>query len=261
MYLGTNGKYKFFAEEVSRCPQAKLDRIGAACQRVEQEVWNAVENFSHYLTKQSALVYAKLDQEIVGFALFDLSIKNYTLVVAANECMVLKAHQGFGLPNLFMAILTSHIRKDNRYRNKKRPYSSITFLSSTVSFKLMAAFKRYGYLAQSSSFNADTEICQIAKDYIQKESWTPISSSNLFFIKSAFPNAAKLTASIIRPNFVPANFVSERGDAFLFVCRINNFSLLRVISWFTLWRYGFNFSKRLIPISRITRDQTIYIRD
>jgi hypothetical protein len=260
MYLGTNGKYKFFAEEVDRCPPAKLKRISEACEKVEQDVWNACENFSKYLTKQSALVYAKEGELIIGFALFDLSVKNGALVVAANECMVMKAHQGFGLPNLFASILASHVRQDQSLRGNRRPYKYITFISATVNFKLMEAFKRYSYFIYRSSFRPDQEIVEIANEYMKKENFERIVSTNPFFVKGAFPNASKHKASIDRPNYVPVEFESQRGDAFLFVSRVSSFKLLSLMSWVVRQRYGFRFSKRILPISRITRESVIYTR-
>ena len=144
MYLGRNRKYKFYALEIRHCPEEELTPIAAACQKVELDVWNACENFTTYLKKQSALIYAKCDNdEVVGFALFDVSIEENRLIVLANECMVLKKHQGKGLPTIFTAILTAHIRRDNKKRGANRGYKAVTFISSTVNFKLMKAFKNY----------------------------------------------------------------------------------------------------------------------
>lgn len=260
MYLGANSHFHFYALEVHRCPEAKLQRIAKACEQVEMDVWNACENFSTYLKKQSALLYAKQNNKIVGFALFDVTLVEKRLIVAANECMVLKKYQGFGLPTIFSAILASHIQKDNQMRGIERPYQAVTFLSTTVNFKLMAAFHRYDWLTTASSFKPDTEIEQVTKEYLNKESLSPLDSTNLFFLKEAFPNAAKTKAIIKAPAFVPYGFTPERGDAFLYVCRIEKFLLLDLISKWSRLRYGFKFSKRLIPITRLAREGVMYSR-
>lgn len=253
MYLGTNGDYQFFSLELERHSDQKLKPIVAACERVEKEVWQACEDFSSYVRRQSALIYAKSGKEVVAFALFDISSKGQTLVFAANECMVLKKHQGNGLPTLFMAILISHIRKYNRQIKNKRPYRSVTFVSSTVNFKLMESFKRYGWLAQKDSFRPDQQVLEVANDYIKKENWVSLHE-NIFFIKSAFPNAVKMKSTIHTPLYVPKSFVTTRGDAFLYVCRITNFTFLGLMSMLVRLRYGFRFSKNSVNISRLIRD-------
>lgn len=260
MYLGANSRYHFYAVEIHRCPEPKLQRIAKACEKVELDVWNACEDFYEYLKKQSALLYAKCDDEVVGFALFDVSVVNERLIVAANECMVLRKHQGFGLPTIFTSILTSHIRKDNRLRGRERPYGAVTFLSTTVNFKLMAAFRRYDWLAAASSFSPDAEIEGVTKKYLEQEELSLIEPANLFFLKGAFPNAVKTKAAILPPPFVPAGFVPERGDAFLYVCRIEKFWLLGLIAAWSRLRFGFKFSKRLIPLSRLARENVMYTR-
>lgn len=257
MYLGTNGKYQFHSLEVHRHSEKKLRGIAEACERVEKEVWNAGEDFFKYLKRQSTLIYAKHGHEVVAFALFDISTKNSSLVFSASECMVLKKHQGNGLPTLFLAIIISHIRKDNRLRKNKRTYKSVSFVSSTVSYKLMKSFKHYGWLATTDSFRSDKEIQEIAKDYIKKENWKSLPE-NLFFVEAAFPNAVKTESGIEKPEFVPRSFVPLRGDAFLYVCRITNFAFLGFVSWIVRIKYKFKFSNRIINISRIIRDGVIY---
>jgi hypothetical protein len=262
MYLGQNKKFKFYAEEIERCPEAKLKRLALACERVEKDVWNACEDFYKYIKKQSALIYAK-DQatnEVVGFALFDLTIKNNALIVAANECMVLKSYHGAGLPTIFMSILILHIRKDNRLRGHQRNYRFVSFVSATVNFKMMEAFRRYTYVSKVSSFSPDADVLEVAKDYIAKEKYELVKSDNLFFLKAAFPNAVKVIPNLHVPDYVPTEFKIERGDAFLYVCKITRFWFLGLMSWLVQRKYGFRFSKRLIPISRISRQSVIYSR-
>ncbi len=262
MYLGTNGTYQFFSLELDRHSDEKLKPIVDACEKVEAEVWNACEDFFSYVRRQSALIYAKRGKEVVAFALFDIGSKDKTLVFAANECMVLKKHQGNGLPTLFMAILISHIRKFNREIKNKRPYRSVTFVASTVHFKLMQSFKRYGWLAQRDSFRPDEQVLEIASDYIKKEKWKSLSEDP-FFIESAFPNAVKLNATITTPTYIPTSFEASRGDAFLYVCRITNFTFLGVMSMYVRFRYGFHFSKNSVNISRLIRDdkKVIYTKN
>jgi hypothetical protein len=257
VYLGKNGKYKFYSLELQNHSDKKLQNIAKACERVEQEVWNACEDFLSYMKRQSALIYAKKDKEVVAFALFDIWTKNNSLVFSANECMVLKAHQGQGLPTLFMAIVVSHMRKINRAKKSKRPYNSASFVSSTVNFKLMESFKRYGWIASKDSFSPDAEIKEIAKDYVKKENWKSLPE-NLFFVEAAFPNAVKLKASIQRPDYVPKSFLSERGDALLYVCRIKRLKLLGVMSFLVRMKYGFRFSKNILNISKLVRENVIY---
>src|SRR5690606_32315238 len=121
--------------------------------------------FEDYIKKQTAILYAKHNDQIVGFALFDLYIDGDSLVVSGSECMVVRAHQGAGLPSIFTSLLVTHIRRDNRLRKVKRNYKSITFVSLTVSFKLMEAFKRYSWVTDKSSFNPDDQLIQIAQHY------------------------------------------------------------------------------------------------
>lgn len=257
MYLGSNGKYQFHSLEVHMDSNGELQEIAKACEKVEKEVWNAGENFFEYLKRQSALIYAKHEDQVVAFALFDISTKNNSLVFSASECMVTKRHQGNGLPTLFLAILISHIRKDNKLRKNKRPYKSVSFVSSTVSFKLMKSFRHYGWLAKKDSFHSDKEIQEIASDYIKKENWKSLPE-NLFFIEAAFPNAVKMGSGIEKPDFVPKSFLAPRGDAFLYVCRITNFTFLGLASRVVLFKYNFQFSKNILNISRIIRDHVIY---
>lgn len=260
MYLGACGRYQIHALEVHHCPEDELRKIAEACERVEMDVWNACEDFTTYLKKQSALIYASDGDEVVGFALFDISLKNEALVVVANECMVLRMHQGNGLPTLFLAILISHIRKDNRLRGVRRGYRYVTFVSTTVSFKLMEGFRRYRFLAAKSSFDPDSEIIEIARQYLEDDGLSLVDKANPFFVKAAFPRAVKLPAPIARPPYVPEGFSSERGDAFMCVCRIANFPLLGFMSWLVRTRYRFRFSKEILPISRMTREHVIYSR-
>ncbi len=259
MYLGSNSEYHFYGVEIHGCRPEKLERLARACEKVERDVWNASENFSKYLNKQSALVYAKKDDELVGFFLFNITVSENRLIVAANECMVLKKHHGSGLPTIFSAILTSHIQKDIRRRKMQRPYSAMVFISSTVNFKMMAAFQRYDRLAKSSSFRPDPEIEQITRQYIQSEGLTPLDSKALF-VKGAFPNSSKVKNPIQPPNFVPKDFDIQRGDAFLYVGRVERFIILGLISKWARFRYGFEFSKRLIPFSRKVKERILYTR-
>ncbi|MFM6928629.1 MAG: hypothetical protein ACKOX6_09200 [Bdellovibrio sp.] len=260
MYLGQNKRYKFFSEEVNHCPQLKLQRIAEGCKKVEDAVWNAHEDFYSYLQKQSAVFYAKCGDQIVAFALFDLYVQDETLVVAANECMVLPEHQGFKLPNIFSSILTTHFRRDSRFRKLRRKFHSVTFVSTTVNYKMMEAFRRYSYLGNNSSFKPDSEILEVAEQYRRKENLELLNGDSSFFIKGAFPNSSKNPPTLKAPGYVPKDFDLGRGDCFLFVCRIHRFWLLGFMAKITRWQQGFKFSKRIIPIARMYREHTIYTR-
>lgn len=258
MYLGSTANYDFHAIEIHNCPSEELEQITKACELVELDVWNACEDFSDYVKKQSALFYAKKGAQIVGFALYDVNVENDRLLVAANECMVLREHQGNGLPTIFSSILTGHIRRDNRKRGEKRAYKAITFISATVHFKLMQSFFRYDKLAVASSFRPDKDILNITKKYIAKKNFN--SLSDLFFLNAAFPNAVKTSTTTPPPSFVPKDFNSERGDAFLYVCRIEKFWLLGLISAWSRIRYGFKYSKNLMRMGRLNPEKIIYTR-
>lgn len=260
MYLGKTKKYQFYSAEIDHCPKAKLQRIVEACKAIEESVWNPTSDFYEYLKKQSAVVYAKYNNQVVGFALFDLYIDGKSLVVSGSECMLLKEHQGQGLPTIMSSILTSHIQRDNKQRKLKRPYSSMTFISLTVHFKLMAAFRYYSFFSDSNTFKPDEQLLSTAGHYLKKENLELIEPGNLFFARSAFPSAVKLKPNIQPPNFVPENFQPERGDAFLFVARISKFWVLGLVAKYIRFRYGFRFSQRVIPIRRISHEQIIYSR-
>ena len=260
MYLGRNQEFQFYAIEVRHTAPQKLERLAKACEAVEKDVWNACEDFSVYLKKQSALVYAKKDDEIVGFALFDIHLMGNHLLVAVNECMVLRRCQGAGLPSIFSAILTWHIRKSNRLLGKHKKYDAVVILSSTVNFKIMKGFQRYDWLADKSSFRPDKEIKEVAKQYIQKENLELLTAENLFFLKAAFPNAVKTNSSEDKPAFVPSEFMSSRGDAYLYVAKLKKLWIFHLMSRWVLWKHGFRFSKRIIPLSRMAREGIIYSR-
>ena len=261
MYLGKTKNYEFHSAEIHRCTDEELKHIASACKSVEEAVWNPTSDFFEYFKKQSAVVYAKYGEQVVGFALFDLYFEGDSLVVSGSECMLLKEHQGQGLPTIMSSILALHIRRDTRQREIKRPYTSMTFISLTVHFKLMEAFKHYSFFSEASTFKPDEQIIATARHYIKKEKLKPIEEGQLFFAQSAFPCAVKLAPNITRPRFVPKDFTPQRGDAFLFITRISKFWVLSLVSRYIHFRYGFKFSQKSIPIEQILQDHIIYVRN
>jgi hypothetical protein len=261
MYLGRTKKYKFSSAEIDHCPEAKLKRISDGCKKVEATVWNPHSNFHDYLKKQSAVIYAKYNDEIIGFLLVDAYLDGETFVVALNECMVLKEHHGHRLPTVFLFIFTAHIRRDLKLRKMKRPYTSVSLVSTTVNYKMMAAFKRYTLISDRSSFKPDDQIRETALHYLEKENLEPLDPKWPFIAKAAFPGSIKLKAAITRPAFIPAEFSTERGDAFLLVSRYSQFWMLGVLALISKLRFGFKFSNRVIPISRISRESVLYSRN
>lgn len=260
MYLGRNEDYQFYAVEVRHTAPLKLARLAKACEAVEKDVWNACEDFHVYLKKQSALVYAKKDDEVVGFALFDIHLMNTHLIVAVNECMVLRRCQGAGLPSIFSAILTRHIRKSNRMLGIHKQYDAVIILSATVNFKIMRGFHRYDWLSYKSSFKPDKEIKEVAKQYVSKENFTLLHPENPFVLQAAFPNAAKNGHGGEKPFFIPDDFQTSRGDAYLYVAKLTQLWIFNLMSRWVLWKHGFRFSKRMIPLSRMAREGIIYSR-
>lgn len=245
MYLGSSGAYEFHSLELKKTNIDEIAAIVEACKNVESRVWKASENFEDYINKQSALFYVKFHDEVVAFALFDVAIKEKSLIVAANECMILPEHQGQGLANIFASIMVSHIRFDRRHKGEKRHYNKVVFLSLTVNFKLMTAFKRYSFLTLSNSFSPCNEISEIAKNYLQKEGISSLADDTPFFVKAAFPESLKEAPKINIPDFVPTSFDLKRGDGFLYVCKINNIFLLAVVAWFIQYRSKFKFSSEI----------------
>jgi hypothetical protein len=260
MLLGRCQNYIFFSAEIDSCPEPRMKRIIEACKIVEASVWNPSSEFETYIRKQTAILYAKYREHIVGFALFELYVDGDTLVVAGNECMVMKEHQGTGLPSIFTALLISHIQRDNRLRKVRRNYKSITFVSLTVNYKLMQAFRRYSRVADKSSFKPDRQVYEVAEHYLKKEDLQVLTKNSPFFAKEAFPQSVKHPPTIAKPTFVPEDFQPTRGDAFLFVCRISKFRMLGLAARLVLLRYRFQYSKRILPISRISRPHIIYSR-
>jgi hypothetical protein len=270
MYLGRVKDYQFFSEEIELCSESRLERVAKACQAVEESVWNPTSNFQDYIKKQSAVLFVVSGGQTVGFALFDIYIDGDSLVVAGNECMIMKEHHGKGLPTLFSAVLVTHIQKDNRARHYKRIYNSMTFISLTVNYKLMTAFQSYSFLTDKSSFEPDEQIIKATEHYLRKEGLESFSEAggsvdkqnilSLFFARGAFPNAVTVPARMDKPKFVPADFDLARGDAFLFVCRISRFLFLGIYGKFILFRYSFRFSPRVKMRGRKPRENLIYTR-
>ncbi len=223
MYLGNSSDYMFYSLELKKINPKDMADIIEACTHVESRVWKASENFEDYIKKQSALFYVKHHDVVVAFALFDASIKDEALIVAANECMILPEHQGVGLASIFVAIMISHIRFDRRHKREKRNYNKVIFLSLTVNFKLMLAFKRYSILTISNSFSPCPEVTQIAYNYLEKEGILPLEEGTPFFTKAAFPKSLRETPKVDVPFFVPLNFNLKRGDGFLYVGKIKHF--------------------------------------
>ncbi len=262
MYLGYSGEYEFHSLELKKTNPEEITSIIEACKHVESRVWEASEKFEDYLKKQSALFYVKHKNDIVAFALFDVSVKEKSLIVAANECMILPEHHGKGLPNIFASIMVSHIRFDRRHREEKRYYDKVIFLSLTVNFKLMSAFKRYSFLTLSNSFSPCSEISEIAHDYLKKENISPLENGDPFFAKGAFPKSLREAPHMSIPSFVPQSFDLKRGDGFLYVCKINNFLLLALCAWFIQYKSNFKFhsevKKRFVFKRRKEATSVIY---
>lgn len=245
MYLGNSGDYMFYSLELKKIDPIDMADIIEACTHVESRVWKASEKFEDYIKKQSALFYVKHQGNVVAFALFDASVKDKALIVAANECMILPEYQGEGLASIFAAIMVSHIRFDRRHKGEKRNYNKVIFLSLTVNFKLMLAFKRYSFLTISNSFSPCPEITQIAHNYLQKEGILPLEEGVPFYTKAAFPKSLIEAPKINIPSFVPHNFDLKRGDGFLYVCKVHNLFLLAVAAWFIQYKASFKFSAGL----------------
>jgi hypothetical protein len=244
MILGNSGNYRFYSLELKKTNHDEIREIIEACKIVESRVWRPSENFEDYLNKQSALLYVKYLDEIIAFALFDISLVDKILVVAANECMVTPEHQGLGIPNIFMSIIISHIRFDRRHKKEKRSYQNIIFLSLTVNFKMMSAFKRYSFLTLSNSFSPCEEVHKMALQYLKKEGISGFPE-NPFFVEAAFPESLKEAPSIDIPSFVPSSFNLKRGDGFLYVCKINNFLILAFVAWYIQYKAKFTFSTKV----------------
>ncbi len=245
MLLGNSESYEFHSLELKKTNPDDITAIIEACKHVESRVWQASEKFEDYLEKQSALFYVKHNNEIVAFALFDVYLKDKSLVVAANECMILPQHQGQGLANIFASIMVSHIRFDRRHKGEKRYYNDVIFLSLTVNFKLMSAFKRYSFLTLSNSFSPCHEVSEIAKEYLNKEEIALLEEDAPFFVKAAFPKSLREAPRINIPSFVPQSFDLRRGDGFLYVCKINNFLLLAFAAWYIQYRSKFKFNSEI----------------
>jgi hypothetical protein len=245
MYLGSSHDYEFHSLELKKTNPDDISAIVEACKHVESRVWKASEKFEDYLNKQSALFYVKHQDHVVAFALFDVSVKDKSLIVAANECMILPEHHGKGLASLFAAIMISHIRFDRRLKKEKRHYDKVIFLSLTVNFKLMSAFKHYSFLTLSNSFSPCNEISEIAHHYLKKEGITPLEDGIPYFAKAAFPKSLKEAPKVNIPSFVPHNFDLHRGDGFLYICKINNFFILAVVAWFIQYKSKFKFTSEI----------------
>lgn len=245
MLLGNSENYEFHSLELKKTNPDDIAAIIEACKHVESRVWQASEKFEDYLQKQSALFYVKHNNEIVAFALFDVYLKDKSLVVAANECMILPEHQGQGLANIFASIMVSHIRFDRRHKGEKRFYDNVIFLSLTVNFKLMSAFKRYSFLTLSNSFSPCNEVKTIAQEYLNKEEIALIEEESPFFVKAAFPKSLRVAPKVTIPTFVPESFDLRRGDGFLYVCKINNFLMLAFAAWYIQFRSNFKFNPEI----------------
>jgi len=261
MYLGQKGIYSFHSLELKKANEKELSEILAACEKVESRVWCASENFYDYIKKQTALFYAKAGNEVVAFALFDVTLKDKTLIVAANECMVIPEHQGQGLPNIFVSILISHIRFERRLKSLKRCYENVVFLSLTVNFKMMSAFRKFSFLAQSSSFAPCDEVHAIAKEYLKVEGLVTIEG-HPFFAKGAFPDSLKAAPKVVVPGFVPKEFDITRGDGLVYVCKTDSFLLLGLVAWLVQYRADFKFNldlkKRFNLNRRVAAKEVIY---
>jgi hypothetical protein len=124
----------------------------------------------------------------------------------------------------------------------------------------MEAFRRYSRVSDRSSFRPDRQVSEVAEHYLKKEELQVLTESSPFFVKGAFPKSIKQSPTIAKPKFVPEAFHPTRGDAFLFACRISKFRILGLAARLVLFRYRFQYSKRILPISRISRPHIIYSR-
>jgi GNAT superfamily N-acetyltransferase len=248
--LGSNDRYEVHSLEVLNCDPAELAPVAKACQAVEETVWQAHENFLDYLAKQTALFYAKEGEKIVAFALFDVALRDETLVVTVNECMVMPGHQGQGLPNIFLSLLVSHLRYHRRQVGVKRRYKRVVAMASTVNFKMMHSFHRYSFLTLSNPYRPCPEITAIAWEYLEREGLEPVEAGNPFYAKSAYPGSLKEFPGISAPVGLPQDFSQERGDSFLFVGKIGIFWPLGIAARFILWSYGFRNAMKVRPIKR-----------
>jgi hypothetical protein len=250
--VGRSPRYEIHSLELLGCDPAVLGPVAQACQAVEDRVWHAHEDFRSYLEKQTALFYAVDGTgETVAFACFDLTLREDTLVLAVNECMVVPEHQGQGLPNLFLALLISHLRFHWRSAGKRRRYKQVVAVSMTVNYKLMMGFKRYSFLTQSNPYRPCDEIREIAREYLADEGLEPVEAGNPFFAKAAFPGALKNHPAVRRPEGIPADFQPERGDAFLYVGKVSSFWALGLMAWLVQRSYGFKAVLRVHPFKRL----------
>ncbi len=199
------------------------------CEEVENECWNAQEDFQDYAAKSDFLYYAQRDGQVLAFFLVSYFIIDRCCVISMDEIMVRKSEQK---QKLGIKLATIAFRDFDNIESGNKKFKSISLLSITPNKKMMNSYAKGSLLTNlnlfDSTFNASDELEAIHRKYLSRVGYKLVQETHPFFIKNVFPGSSKTAVScqyhdklkaILPDGFDPL----ERGDSLCFMLKVNRF--------------------------------------
>lgn len=229
--------FNYYLIDLNTAKWNRLRDIIRGCEAVENDCWQAQEDFFTYLRKCDVLSYAVKDGRIVAFDAVTILNSGRYSVYSNDETMVLKEFRGNDLAQrLVIMTVEWHIKKSAALRNKN--YFIFTSISANPRVINRYFEKSWLRLLFDSSFAPSPQLIALKEEYCRKQGIKLVDKRYPFCMKNLFPNSNNFDpnerrnqfSSLVRTN-LPADFEHMvRGDAFAFMLMIP-MKLLRMVTF------------------------------
>lgn len=252
-----DGTYDFYSINLNNTSFDKIRDVLEGCEAVENECWNAQEDFIEYAAKSDFLYYAERDGEISGFFLVSFFIIDKCCIISMDEIMVRRSEQG---KKLGLKLAITAFRDFDNFDSGNKKFNSISLMSITPNKKIMNSYFKGSLLTNlnlfDSTFNPSAELESIHRKYLKEVEYNLVHEDHPFFIKNVFPGSNKMDEtkegeisynqklqSVIPDGFDPV----QRGDSLCFMLKTNRFVYSLSCLIFMQKTFGFRFwmTKRL----------------
>lgn len=221
-FIIRDGLFDYYFIDFDRVEFESAGDILGQCRDIEDEIWNAKEDFFNYAKKCSALLYVAKGDKIVGFLLVTSWFLDDNYVFTLNEGMVIKKYQSnqAAFKMTLMAVRVFY-KRVTQLKSLKR----FTLTIETSNPRLMSLFHTYKYYfgVLDNSFKPSANLLKIINAFVKNNNCSFLDEQNPFFLKERFNSCNKYDTN--NRNFafseglkkiLPSGFDPiHRGDSFV----------------------------------------------